>query len=134
MHDHSEFATLFWNNEWKPLFADSETILTKEKAMRSKIFATVILAVGLAGTAFAQSNPAPAGSTIDKNQSDTGGGANSDIKKPMARDSTKTGSTMKMDKTKCANPASSAGSGKLQTQGGKSNATPEDEACASHNN
>lgn len=101
------------------------------------ILATTILAVGLAGSAFAQSNPAPAGSTMDKNQSDTGGGANTDIKKPMVTDTTKTGSTMKMgtmDKTKCPDPASSAGNGKLQTQGGKSNATPEDEACAAHNN
>jgi hypothetical protein len=104
--------------------------------MRMTLLATTLLAVGLAGSAFAQSNPAPAGSTIDKNQADTGGGANSNMKKPMATDSTSTGSTTmgKMDKTKCANPASSAGSGKLQTQGGKSNATPEDEACAAHNN
>ncbi len=102
--------------------------------MRFKIVATAILAVGMATSAFAQSNPAPAGSTMDKNQADTGGGANSDMKKPKAVDSSSTGSTMKMDKTKCANPASSAGNGKLQTQGGKSNATPEDEACAAHNN
>ena len=102
--------------------------------MRFKIVATAILAVGMATSAFAQSNPAPAGSTMDKSQTDTGGGANSDMKKPKAVDSSSTGSTMKMDKTKCANPASSAGNGKLQTQGGKSNATPEDEACAAHNN
>jgi hypothetical protein len=102
--------------------------------MRFKIVATAILAVGMATSAFAQSNPAPAGSTIDRSQADSGGGANSDMKKPKAVDSSSTGSTMKMDKTKCANPASSAGNGKLQTQGGKSNATPEDEACAAHNN
>ncbi|KQV79621.1 hypothetical protein [Rhizobium sp. Root1220] len=96
--------------------------------MRTKFFAASLLALGLATSAFAESNPAPAGSTIDKN-------ANTDVKKPMATDSTSTGSTMgTMDKTKCANPASSAGNGNLQTQGGKSNATPEDEACASHNN
>jgi len=102
--------------------------------MRFKIVATAILAVGMATSAFAQSNPAPAGSTMDKSQTDTGGGANSDMKSPKAVDSSSTGSTMKMDKTKCANPASSAGDGKLQTQGGKSNATPEDEACTAHNN
>lgn len=102
--------------------------------MRFKIVATAILAIGMATSAFAQSNPAPAGSTMDKSQTDTGGGANSDMKSPKAVDSSSTGSTMKMDKTKCANPASSAGDGKLQTQGGKSNATPEDEACAAHNN
>lgn len=102
--------------------------------MRFKIVATAILAIGMATSAFAQSSPAPAGSTMDKSQTETGGGANSDMKKPKAVDSSSTGSTMKMDKTKCANPASSAGNGKLQTQGGKSNATPEDEACAAHNN
>ncbi len=51
------------------------------------ILATTILAVGLAGSTFAQSNPAPAGSTMDKNQSDTGVGANADVKKPMVIDS-----------------------------------------------
>jgi hypothetical protein len=102
--------------------------------MRLKLIATTILAIGMSSAAFAQSNPAPAGSTIDKNQADTGGGANTDMQKPKKVDTTETGSTMKMDKTKCANPASSAGNGKLQTQGGKSNATPEDEACAAHNN
>ena len=102
--------------------------------MRMKMIATAILVAGMSTAAFAQSNPAPAGSTIDKNHGDTGGGANSDMKKPKAVDKTSTGSTMKMDKTKCANAASSAGTGKLQTQGGKSNATPEDEACAAHNN
>jgi hypothetical protein len=102
--------------------------------MHFRIVATAILAAAMATSAFAQSNPAPAGSTIDKNQADTGGGANADMKKPKAVDSSSTGSTMKMDKTKCANPASSAGNGKLQTQGGKSNATPEDEACSAHNN
>jgi hypothetical protein len=111
---------------------------SKEDSMRMKLLATTILAIGLAGSAYAQSNPAPAGATIDKNQADTGGGANSNMKKPKATDSTSTGSTSmkmkKMDKTKCANPASSAGNGSLQTQGGKSNATPEDEACAAHNN
>jgi hypothetical protein len=39
---------------------------------------------------------------------------------------------MKMDKTKCPNPVNN--SAKLQTQGGTSNATPMDEACAAHNN
>jgi hypothetical protein len=102
--------------------------------MRLKLLATAILTVGMSTAAFAQSNPAPAGSTIDKNQNDTGGGANTDMKKPKAVDSSTTGSTMKMDKTKCQDPASSAGGNKLQTQGGKSNATPEDEACAAHNN
>ncbi len=102
--------------------------------MRFKIVAAAVVVAGMATSAFAQSNPAPAGSTIDKNQSDTGGGANSDMKAPKTIDSTSTGSTMKMDKTKCKNPASSKGNGKLQTQGGKSNATPEDEACAAHNN
>src|SRR6478735_11422103 len=103
-----------------------------EEKMRFRLLAASLLAAGLAGSALGQSNPAPAGSTIDKNQSDTGGGANTDMKKPKTVDTTSTGSTMKMDKTKCANPASSAGGSKLQTQGGKSNATPEDEACAAH--
>nr|WP_064250434.1 hypothetical protein [Rhizobium leguminosarum]OAP89176.1 hypothetical protein A4U53_06905 [Rhizobium leguminosarum] len=106
--------------------------------MRMKLVAASLLAIGMATSAFAQSNPAPAGTTIDKNQADQGGGAASDTKtkKPMATDTTTTGSTtsgaMKMDKTKCPNPVNN--SAKLQTQGGTSNATPMDEACAAHNN
>ncbi|MBA9033864.1 hypothetical protein [Rhizobium leguminosarum] len=109
--------------------------------MRMKVVAASLFAIGMATTAFAQSNPAPAGATIDKNQADQGGGATSDTKtkKPMATDSTTTNSTtggtmktMKTDKTKCPDPVNN--SAKLQTQGGTSNATPMDEACAAHNN
>ena len=111
--------------------------------MRLKIIAVSLFAVGMATSAFAQSNPAPAGATIDKSTVDTGGGANGDVKKPMSTDTSTTGSTAAggtmgamgtMDKANCKDPASSGGTGKLQTQGGKSNATPEDEACAAHNN
>ncbi|MGZ2487853.1 hypothetical protein ACVITL_006438 [Rhizobium pisi] len=106
--------------------------------MRMKLVAASLLALGMATSAFAQSNPAPTGATMDKNQTDQGGGATGKMKtkKPMATDSTKTGSTthstMKMHKTKCRNPVNN--SAKLQTQGGTSNATPMDEACAAHNN
>ncbi|EJZ18654.1 hypothetical protein NE852_28240 (plasmid) [Rhizobium sp. Pop5] len=105
--------------------------------MRMKLIAASLLALGMATSAFAQSNPAPTGATMDKNQADQGGGATSKMKtkKPMATDSTKTSSTkstMKMHKTKCPNPVNN--SAKLQTQGGTSNATPMDEACAAHNN
>ncbi|MDM9627734.1 hypothetical protein QTL95_17705 [Rhizobium sp. S152] len=109
--------------------------------MRMKMIAASVLAIAMASSAYAQSNPAPAGSTMDKNQTDTGGGANADATKPMAKDmkkpmakNTSTKAKGAMDKEKCKDPASSAGTGKLQTQGGKSNATPEDEACAAHNN
>lgn len=109
--------------------------------MRMRIVAASLLALGMATSAFAQSNPAPTGATMDKNTTDSGGGAGTDMKKkPAAMDKTTTGSTtggaMKMKKPDCPDHASSSGSGsgKLQTQGGTSNATPMDEACASHNN
>ncbi|MBB3590874.1 hypothetical protein FHX08_001218 [Rhizobium sp. BK529] len=109
--------------------------------MRMKIVAASLLALGMATSAFAQSNPAPTGATMDKNTVDTGGGAGVKAKKPMATDKMKTGSTKKMTSTKthklrCPDHASSSGTGrgKLQTQGGTSNATPMDEACAAHNN
>lgn len=108
--------------------------------MRMKIVAASLLALGMATSAFAQSNPAPTGTTMDKSTVDSGGGAGVKAKKPMATDKTTTGSTrmgnMKMDKPDCPDHASSSGTGpgKLQTQGGTSNATPTDEACASHNN
>ncbi|WP_163873502.1 hypothetical protein [Rhizobium laguerreae] len=96
--------------------------------MRMKLVAASLLAVGMATSAFAQSNPA--------SQADQGGGAASDTKtkKPMATDTTTTGSTTSgtTDKVKCPNPVNN--SANLQTQGGTSNATPMDEACAAHNN
>lgn len=106
--------------------------------MRMKLVAASLLSIGMATSAFAQSNPAPVSATIDKNQADQGGGASGNMKakKPMATDTTTTGSTstgtMKTDRTKCPNPVNN--SAKLQTQGGTSNATPMDEACAAHNN
>ncbi|MBB3410004.1 hypothetical protein FHT87_003936 [Rhizobium sp. BK316] len=107
--------------------------------MRMKIVAASLLALGMATPAFAQSNPAPTGTTIDKSTVDSGGGAGVKAKKPMAMDKTTTGSTkagsaMKTNRPDCPDHASSSGTGKLQTQGGTSNATPMDEACASHNN
>jgi|SRR5690242_10631688 hypothetical protein len=108
--------------------------------MRTKIVAVTLLALGMATSAFAQSNPAPTGATMDKNTTDSGGGAGVKAKKPVATDKMKTGSTkmgsMKSSKVHCPDPASSSGTGpgKLQTQGGTSNATPMDEACAAHNN
>ncbi len=108
--------------------------------MRMKIVAASLLALGMATSAFAQSNPAPTGHTIDKSTTDSGGGAGTKAKKPVVTDKTKTGSTkagsaMKMKRPGCpGEAASSTGTGKLQTQGGTSNATPTDEACAAHNN
>lgn len=106
--------------------------------MRMKLIAASLVAIGMATSAFAQSNPAPAGATIDKNQADQGGGASGDMKakKPMVTDTTTTGTTttgtMKTNRPKCPNPVNN--SDNLQTQGGTSNATPMDEACAAHNN
>lgn len=110
--------------------------------MRMRIVAASLLALGMATSAFAQSNPAPTGHTIDKSTTDTGGGAGTNAKKPVVTDKTTTGSTkagsaMKTNRPDCPGEAASSsgtGPGKLQTQGGTSNATPTDEACASHNN
>ena len=84
----------------------------------------------MATSAFAQSNPAPTGATMDKNTTDSGGGAGTDMKRTCHDGQTTTGSTtggaMKMGSPSCPDHASSSGtgSGKLQTQGGTSNATP----------
>ncbi|GAA3110060.1 hypothetical protein GCM10010520_63140 [Rhizobium viscosum] len=108
--------------------------------MRMKIVAASLLALGMATSAFAQSNPAPTPHTMDKSTTDSGGGAGTTAKKPVVTDKTTTGSTkmgsMKSNKVRCPDHASSSGTGpgKLQTQGGTSNATPMDEACAAHNN
>ncbi|MBB3656819.1 hypothetical protein FHX15_002047 [Rhizobium sp. BK650] len=109
--------------------------------MRMKIVAASLLALGMATSAFAQSNPAPTGATMDKNTVDTGGGAGTTAKKPMTTHKVKphnmkVSSHTKTHKLRCPGHASSSGTGpgKLQTQGGTSNATPMDEACAAHNN
>lgn len=106
--------------------------------MRLKIVAASLLALGMVTSAFAQSNPAPTGATIDKSTVDSGGGAGTKAKKPRVTDKATTGSTtmgsMKTNRPDCPDHASSSGTGKLQTQGGTSNATPMDEACAAHNN
>lgn len=106
--------------------------------MRTKIIIASLFALGLAGSALAQSNPAPTGATIDRNTNDAGGGASSDVRKPMSTDKTMTGSTTSTDSAKANcngnEAASSTGTGNLQTQGGSSNATPMDEACSAHNN
>jgi len=107
--------------------------------MRMKLVAASILALGLAGSAYAQSNPAPSNLTMDKNQADYGGGAKGDpntntpkLIDPSSTGSTKSGSTMSDGSVKCQDPVNN--SAKLQTQGGTSDATPMDEACAAHNN
>jgi len=110
--------------------------------MRMKIVAASLLALGMATSALAQSNPAPTAHTMDKSTVDSGGGAGTThTKKPLmdktTTGSTKAGSAMKMKRPDCPGGAASSsgtGPGKLQTQGGTSNATPTDEACAAHNN
>jgi hypothetical protein len=105
--------------------------------MRIKLIAISVLAFGMATSAFAQSNPAPAGATMDKNTMDSGGGANGDMKKPMTTDMNSTSSTMNngsatngMTNCKGSDAANATGSGAVQTQGGNSNATTQDQACA----
>lgn len=109
--------------------------------MRLNLIAASVFALGVATSAFAQSNPAPTGATIDTNQSTgSGGGASADTKTktPMAVDTTTTNATtMSTTSDKPCNgndAASSTGNGSLQTQGGSSNATPQDTKCAAHSN
>ena len=108
--------------------------------MHMKIVAATLLALGMAtSVSYAQSSPGPVpnAAAADKNQGeDTGGGAgngneNSTMKKPMAVDPAKTNSTMKMDATKCKDGSNAKGA--LQTQAGKGDATPQDQACGENN-
>jgi len=103
-----------------------------------KLTATSLLALGLAGSAFAQSNPAPTNQTIDKNQADTGGGAgtgagaNSTKMKMKKVDPSVTNSTTKnFNKENCK---SVSGKNSLQTQGGISNTQNTEDTCADNNN
>jgi hypothetical protein len=98
--------------------------------MRFKIIATSLLAIGLAGSAFAQSNPAPAGSTMDKNH---GAASTTTSKMKMKKvDKSTTGSTTQnFNKPNCK---SITGKGSLQTQGGNSNTENAEDTCADNNN
>ncbi|EPE96925.1 hypothetical protein [Rhizobium grahamii] len=98
--------------------------------MSVKLIATSLLVIGLAGSAYAQSNPAPAGSTMDKNH-----GAATETTKPMKMkkvDKMKTNSTTKnFNKENCK---SLKGKNSLQTQGGNSNTENSEDTCADNNN
>ena len=115
--------------------------------MRMKIVAASLLALGMATSAFAQTTPAPTGTmaptapAMDNSTSGTGSAAGTTAKKPVVTHKAKphhmkVASHTKTKKVRCPDHASSSGTGpgKLQTQGGTSNATPMDEACAAHNN
>jgi len=97
--------------------------------MRFKIIATSLLAIGLAGSAFAQSNPAPAGSTMDKNHGASSSTTNGMKMKKV--DKTTTGSTQTFNKQNCK---SIKGKNSLQTQGGNSNTQNAEDTCADNNN
>lgn len=98
--------------------------------MSLKILATSILALALSGPAFAQSNPAPAGATMDKNHGDTMGSTKGMKMKKV--DKTTTGSTThNLNKENCK---SLKGKGSLQTQGGNSNTENAENTCADNNN
>lgn len=98
--------------------------------MRFRLLAASLLAVGLAGSAFAQSNPAPAGSTMDKNQTDNG--AATGTMKMKKVDKTITNSTARtINKQNCK---SVTGKGSLQTQGGNSGTENTEDTCADNNN
>jgi len=91
--------------------------------MRFRLLAAPLLAVGLAGSAFA------AGSTTDKNH--TNGAATSTMKMKKV-DKTVTNSTARtLNKQNCK---SVNGKGSLQTAGGNSGTENTEDTCADNNN
>ena len=107
--------------------------------MKMKLVAVSILALGMTTSmSYAQSNPVPNNMATDKNANeDAGGGAGSNgnsgtkTMKPMATDGTMTNSTTGTDMTKCKDGSNAKGA--LQTQAGKGDATPQDQACGEGN-
>lgn len=95
--------------------------------MRFKVLAASLLAIGMAGSAFAQSNPTPDGSTMDKTHPKAATGT-MNMKKV---DKTVTNSTQNVNKEKCK---SVTGKGSLQTQGGNSGTENAEDTCADNNN
>jgi hypothetical protein len=106
------------------------------KLMRMKLIAASLLALGIAtSVSYAQSSPGPVpnAAAADKNMGeDTGGGAGNGAENGGAAvvDPTATHSTS--DMTKCKDGSNTKGN--LQTQAGKSGATPQGEACGENNN
>ena len=107
--------------------------------MKMKLVAASLLALGMATSmSYAQSNPVPNNMATDKNANeDAGGGAGSSdssstkTMKPMGTDSTMTNSTKTGNSTDCKDGSNAKGA--LQTQAGKGNATPQDQACGENN-
>ena len=108
--------------------------------MKMKLVAASLLALGMATSmSYAQSNPVPNNMATDKNANeDVGGGANGDMDstgtktmKPMSTDGTMTNSTTKTNSTDCKDGSNTKGA--LQTQAGKSDATPQGVACGENN-
>ncbi|WP_028748611.1 hypothetical protein [Rhizobium mesoamericanum] len=96
-----------------------------------KLLAASLLAVSLAGSAFAQSNPAPTGSTMNKNN----GAATDTMKKPKKIDKMTTSSTThKTHNLNKENCKKLTGKRSLQTQGGNSNTENTENTCADNNN
>jgi hypothetical protein len=92
--------------------------------MRFRLLAASLLAVGLAGSAFA------AGSTMDKNHIDNG--AATSTMKMKKVDKTVTNSTARtLNKQNCK---SVNGKGSLQTAGGNSGTENTEDTCADNNN
>ena len=105
--------------------------------MKMKLVAASLLALGMATSmSYAQSNPVPNNMATDKNANeDAGGGAGSSdrtkMMKPIGTDSTATNSTMNKNSTDCKDGSNTKGA--LQTQAGKSDATPQGVACGENN-
>jgi hypothetical protein len=99
--------------------------------MRFKVLAASLLAIGMAGSAFAQSNPTPDGSTMDKTHPKAATGTNSGTMQMKKVDKTVTNSTQNVNKEKCK---SVTGKGSLQTQGGNSGTENAEDTCADNNN
>lgn len=92
-----------------------------------RILTVSVLALGLAGSAMAQSNPSPSGATTDKTHTDNGGGMKMKKIDRMKTDST----TRNFNQENCK---SRKGKGSLQTQGGNSNTENTENTCADNNN
>ncbi len=91
-----------------------------------RILTVSVLALGLAGSAMAQST-SPSGVTTDKTHTDNGGSM-----KMKKIDSMKTDSTTRnFNQENCK---SRKGKGSLQTQGGNSNTVNTENTCADNNN
>jgi hypothetical protein len=143
MPNRSPPLTVLEQSRYRAVFAQTLAVVRVSnggKIMPVKLFATAFLVAGLAGSAFAQSTPAPSTPMTDMNQMNSEATPKAPttptVKKKthkvhQVRHTTGKHTAKNFNKQNCK---SISGKNSLQTQGGNSNTENTENTCADNNN